>query len=182
MNSEYKVRYKQASLNASIFKDPPKEFGGDLLKNSNPKIKRPLTTKKAIHVVMRSNIAKYEWSFLHYTKRRKIESVIIKQAKTFGIKIYKLAICYNHLHMLIKLHYLESYTKFIRSISGLISTIVTGAKKRDLKGIKLWASRPFSRIVEWCRDFINAKDYVLLNKKEAEGIVSYKDRANNKLF
>jgi REP element-mobilizing transposase RayT len=169
-------RHKQPPLDNSIFKETPKEFGGSLLKKSHPKIARPLTTKKPMHVVMRSRIAKYEWSFLHYTKRKKIEDIILKQARTFDIKIYKLAICYNHLHMLIKLQNRESFAKFIKSISGLIAKIVIGAEKGNKRGVRLWDSRPFSRIVEWIRDYLNAKEYVTLNKKEAAGIIPYQPR------
>jgi REP element-mobilizing transposase RayT len=169
-------RRKQPTLDNSIFKEPPKEFGGSLLKKSNPKMARPITTKKPMHIVMRSRIAKYDWSFLHYTKRKKIEEIIQKQARTFDIKIYKLAICYNHLHMLIKLQNRESFAKFIKSISGLIAKLVIGGEKGNKKGIKLWDSRPFSRIVEWIRDFLNAKEYVILNKKEAAGLIPYQPR------
>lgn len=166
----------QLSLSSSVFKEPPKKFGGSLFKNSNPKIARPITTQKAMHIVMRSSIAKYEWSFLYYKNRKKIENTIRKQAEKFNIRIYKLGICYNHFHILIKLQTRESYAKFIRAISGLIAKIVLGAEKGNKKGIRFWDSRPFSRITEWVKDFINAKEYVVLNKKEAEGVVPYQPR------
>lgn len=176
-------RCKQLLLDDHLFKQPVKQFGGKFLKNSNPKIARPISTKKAMHVVLRSSIAKNELSFLSYKRRAKIEKTILKQAKLFNIKVYKLAINGNHIHLLIKLYFRDSYSKFIRAVTGLIARITLGIERGKAKlqrGCtrlrKFWDYRPFTRIVEWARDFNIAKEYVIQNLLEAAGIVPYKTR------
>ncbi|MEQ1666451.1 MAG: hypothetical protein ABL927_13865, partial [Bdellovibrionales bacterium] len=42
--------------------------------------------------------------------------------------------------------------------------------------IKFWDQRPFTRIVEWGRDFKNACSYLMQNSLEAIGFLEYKTR------
>ena len=84
--------------------------------------------------------------------------------------------------MLIKLDFRDSFNKFIRSISGIIPCIVLGARKGNAKGITFWQYRPFSRIVEWARDFKTMLYYIEKNIKESTGMISYTVRKIQDVF
>jgi REP element-mobilizing transposase RayT len=191
-------RVRQLSLDGSMFRDAPKEFGGASLKNSHPKTARPVTTKKAMHVVLRSRIANNAWvlagnqdikarnckgkdSFISaYKRRMRIECIIREQADHFGIRIYQLAVNQNHIHVLLKLQYIGSFSKFVKAISSCIARLVLGVKKGVMRGIRFWDGRPFSRIVEWARDYLNAREYVFRNDLEGCGVIPYSPRRKSK--
>lgn len=152
------------------------QFGGALLKNSNAKTKRPLSTKHALHVVLRSSLARGEWSLRSSKNLKMVEKTIRSQAQKYGIKIYEFANVGNHLHLLIKLSNRFTFAPFMRAISGIIALKVTGAcKAKELKQ-KFWDYRPWSRIVEWRKAYSIAKDYVIQNHLEAIGAIPYQPR------
>src|SRR4051812_40771055 len=98
-----------------LHKKSLKYFGGAYLKNSNPKEKRPISTKKAMHLVVRSTRAKGPLSFLRNNK--KISNIVYTQAKAGGIKIYRFANAGNHLHMVIRASSRMAFNSFIRAIT-----------------------------------------------------------------
>src|SRR5690348_17910885 len=61
----------------------------------SPKEKRPISLKKAMHLVMRSLIATGQLSLLRH--ERQIKEIIQEQAKAFGVKVYRQANGGNHL-------------------------------------------------------------------------------------
>lgn len=165
---------RQLSLNNRLFKTQD-EFGGSLLKNSNPKTKRTFSTRHAIHVVLRSDIAKGAKSLINF--RQEIDRILAKQASGARIKIYRKSICSNHIHLLIYLKARSrtqgkaSLSRFLRSISGLIARRVMGAERGQKKGVKFWSYRPYTRIV---KGFEQAWDYVVLNHLESLGVLPYR--------
>jgi REP element-mobilizing transposase RayT len=169
-------RCYQLSLDDNLFKKAPAEFGGELLKKSHAKCARPISTKCALHVVLRSTLAKDKLSFLSCKRRAQIENTIRKQAATFNIKIYRLAINSNHVHLLVKFYERESYRMFIRAITGLIAGITLGIKRGKAMLVKFWDYRPYTRIISWGRDFKITSEYVIQNILEATGVVPYKER------
>jgi REP element-mobilizing transposase RayT len=151
-----------------------KHFGGDFLKNSHAKEKRPISIKRSMHLVMRSSKAKSELSFLRKDKR--IKEVIATQARAFGVKIYRLANGGNHLHIILLPRSREAFNGFIRAISGLIARLVLGVERGKAKRLKFWDKRPFTRIVEWGRGFKTVSNYLLQNTLEALGFIPYQPR------
>src|SRR6186997_1924555 len=141
-------------------------FGGAYL-SSNPKEKRPLSLKKSSHLVMRSLLAKGPLSLLRHNE--KIEKIIYKQAKKFGVKIYRYANGGNHLHLIVLPMSRRAFNSFIRSISGLIARLVLKVERGDPKGIQFWEKRPFTRIVEWGPDYERVCNYLMQNTLEALG-------------
>jgi REP element-mobilizing transposase RayT len=189
-----------------------KHFGGAYLKNSNAKEKRPITTKRCMHLVLRALLAKGKLSFLN--KDKVIRNIISKQAKKFGVKVYKIANGGNHLHLIILPRSREAFNSFIRSISGLIAREILGkqrgasARRSNLENakshqiqvlqnnsanktaygnvqeeesiakIKFWDKRPFTRIVEWGREYKTLQNYLEQNTLEAWGFIPYQPRKN----
>jgi hypothetical protein len=151
-----------------------KHFGGAYLKNSNAKVARPISFKKSMHLVMRSSYAKGEYSFLKRDK--KIQEIIGTQSKAFGVKVYRQANGGNHLHLVILPRSRSAFNGFIRAISGLIARAVLDVERGRALGFKFWDKRPFTRIVEWGREFKSVNNYLLQNTLEALGFVPYQPR------
>jgi len=158
-------------------------FGGAHLKNSHAKEQRPISTKRAMHLVLRSSLCKGDLSLLTSKNARKVEEIIWNQAANLGVKIYRFANSGNHLHLLVLPRSRQSFIKFIKAISGLIPRAVLGVERGSAKGKKFWDKRPFSRIVEWGRDFLRVKKYLALNILEAVGFVGLEiSEENHKVF
>jgi REP element-mobilizing transposase RayT len=173
-------RNKQLSLDSRLTK-PIKEFGGSLLKKSNAKVARPVSTKHAMHIVLRSDMAKGVYSMLGLKSSKKIQRIIWNQARRCGVRIYEYANVGNHLHLLLRASHRDGFRSFLRAITGLIARCVLGVEKGKAQGLKFWSYRPYSRLVEWKKGYQIAKDYVIQNHLEAMGLVPYKARKNKPL-
>jgi hypothetical protein len=79
-------------------------------------------------------------------------------------------------HLLIKLYTRDSFSKFIKAVSGIIARITLGVERGKSLGLRFWDSRPFSRIVEWSKAYFAAKEYVIRNDLESYGIIPYMPR------
>jgi hypothetical protein len=152
-----------------------KFHGGSRLK-SHPKIARPVSIKRSMHLVLRSSLAKGPLTFLQQERSRNITRIISNQAAKFGVKIYRLANAGNHLHLIVLPRSRRGFAGFIRSISGLIARQTLGAERGCARDVKFWDARPFSRIVEWGKDFKGTCRYLAQNTLEAWGFISYTPR------
>ena len=171
------VRTKQLTFEA-LRQIPLKQFGGSLLKNSHAKIKRPISTKRAMHVVLRSTLAKGEWSFLRTINAKRIDQILKTQALRHGVKLYRFANSGNHLHLLILPRSRDAFNSYMRSISGLIARLVTGSERGSKGGGSFWDARPFSRIIEWGREYKSLCGYLLQNTLESIGFLPYRAPKN----
>lgn len=165
-------------------------FGGNLLKKSNAKSKRPISHKNSMHLVFRSTQAKGNKSFLNSQNAKRIKAIIQNQAKTTRIQIHEFANVGNHIHLLIKIkagnHFQarQQLQKFFRAVTGLIARHVLKAERGpsvgkipiQMKTTKFWDQRPFTRVVIGSRGYRFAKDYVVQNTLEALGIIPYQPR------
>lgn len=151
-----------------------KHFGGAYLNKGNPKKKRPISIKNSSHLVMRSLWAVGPRSLLRHDE--KIKEIVTAQAKVFGVKIYKRANGGNHLHMIVLPRSRIAFKGFIRAITGLIARTVLKAERGNPKGIQFWERRPFTRIVEWGRDYKRVCNYLLQDTLEALGFIDYQPR------
>ena len=192
----------------SFFQDttgPQKFFGGALLEGRR-KSMRPLSSKDSIHFVLRSSWAMGSDSFLAQRNRKQVDRIICRFAKKFGVRIYERAINSNHIHLLLRMTNRRLYRAFIKAVSGQIASHVMGQQSflefsrsrqkfvkgdgsktssgvqkseigRDVKN-GFWQFRPFSRVVNWGRDFKMCLNYLKQNVLEAFGFVKYKPRKN----
>ena len=182
MKKTKRARSKQLELFNS--RKAVRLFGGSLLKG-NPKTKRPLSTKEAVHLVLKSKQAIGPNSMLQKRNAQIIEKLIRQTAKDCFISIYYYVNVGNHLHMVIRLKDVLLYSKFIRAITGLIARHVMqkergcGLKfvpenfRKDLDAVKqelaesFWIARPFTRLIAWGRDYQAIKKYMDRNKAQA---------------
>lgn len=141
-----------------------KSFGGELLTNTR-KTYRPITSQKPIHLVMRSEeVLKYSGFKTHEKLTR---NIIFDFARKYQIHVYKLTVCSNHLHFVLRYQNKSEFQNFLRIISGQIALRISGAKG-------FWLHRPFTRILEWGRDFDNTMNYVEKNQFETDGWIHYR--------
>ncbi len=157
-----------------------KHFGGSLLKNSHAKEKRPITVKTPMHLVLRSDIAKGSRSLLNFERR--VQKIIYRQGRKFGVKVYRLSNVGNHLHLIILPRTRRAFQGFIRAISGLVARAVLRAERGQSRGLKFWDQRPFTRVISWGRDYAKACEYLLQNTLEALGFLPYRPRAKSKVL
>jgi hypothetical protein len=173
------------------FKFSSKLSFGAHLQTGRRKSARPIDSKRALHVVMRSSQAVGCKSLKKFERR--IGALIDHQATLHGVRVYARANAGNHLHLIIKVANRRLCRSFLRSVAGLIARLVTGrergaARRRGRYGETLaasaarsealnaacdsdsfWDARPFSRVVAWGRDFAGLKNYLHLNRIEALG-------------
>ena len=153
------ARVKQLSFLGVGFDKPRAEFGGELLKNSNAKCKRPLDSKLPLHLVLRSTK-----SLMRLPKNLIfVDQTVHDVCRQHGVRLYEYANVGNHLHLLIKIPNRAAWAAFIRELTGRI------AYKLRLK----WDKLPFTRIVSgWRKAYRAAKDYVTINRMEVLGLAT----------
>ena len=133
---------------------------------------RPLATRDTMHLVLRSAKAKGDWSFKKHDRR--IREIIEKFSNKYGVKVLSLANVGNHLHFQLKLSRHHLWNPFIRAVTAAITIAVTGNNRwntgwsRENKG-KFWDYRPFTRVVQSWRGFLNLRDYLHINQLEGMG-------------
>lgn len=149
-----------------------KQFGGTLLKSSHAKTARPLSLKKAMHVVLSSESAQGEWAFEKSKNKRIIETVLKSQARKYGISLREIVCSGESLHVLIRLRKRRSFAPFIRAVSGMLALMITGAgKTRKLKK-KFWDQRPWTRVLEEVRGYSVIADREILEHLKKIGLQS----------
>jgi len=170
---------------SNAFKSPPRlSFGGSLLKRSHAKTPRVLSSKQALHIVLRSEAAKGHRSFLR--NERLLQNLILKQGRRHGVKVYQVSNGGNHLHILVRFTQRRGLQNFLRSICGIIAR-KTLQKERGISNNspqatsnescnqswlgKFWDQRPFTHLVKWGPAFKALQNYFKLPQTEALGFV-----------
>ncbi len=126
------------SSQLKLFKTPGLAYGGTLRNTRKGRAHgRPLSVKHTMHLVLRSSKAKGDWSFLKPRNRHKIDQILLKFSRRFGVKILSAANVGNHLHMQIQLSSRATYRPFIRAITAAIAISITGKHR--------WSKRAFGR-------------------------------------
>ena len=171
--------------------DGASDFGGDLLLNSHAKLQRPISIRRSMHVCLRATICRGHLSFLRTNHRKAVSCILKNQAALHRIKLHKMAIASNHIHLILRPLSRKTLISFLRSISGLIARAVLKSERGKLSGRlprsssnrspslakkRFWDKRPWSRIINWGRDFRTAIKYLEQNTLEALGLIPYRSR------
>jgi len=102
-------------------------FGGAGTDRAHPTKARPFSARAPLHIVMRSQIARGEYSLLRHG--RKVEKILADEAARVGGKLHDLANSGNHLHLVVQLPSQKAMRRFMRASSGLVARTVLGAYK-----------------------------------------------------
>ncbi|MGZ3745260.1 MAG: transposase [Pseudobdellovibrionaceae bacterium] len=135
---------------------------------------RPLSSTKPLHLVLKSSGS----SFFN-PGNRKLEDIFREHAKKHSIKIFALSLNWSHVHLLLKLPSRNSYLAFIRTVTAAVVLFISKLRGENKKG--LFDLRPFTRILNWGRDFKNALAYIEKNSLEAWGLSAKKKRPSTKI-
>ena len=129
---------------------------------------RPIATKRPMHLIFRSSRAVGKWSFLHAKNQEKVEELLEKTARRFGVRVYRFANVGNHFHLLVQARQKRDLQNFLRVFAQGVVFLVTGAKKGNPIG-KFWDALAYSRIVEWGKDWKGMLTYLGKNLLEGRG-------------
>jgi len=173
------MRTSQQFIFSGFGKLKIRDFGGALIKG-NPRETRPVSTKRPMHLVMRSTLARGERSFLRPARAKQIKDLVQRTSQRHGVKIYRFANSGNHLHMIVLPRSRDGFNAFIRAISGLIDRLTLGVERGRAMGLKFWDARPFTRVLEWGKDYNQACKYLAQNILEALGFIAYRPRAKTR--
>ena len=144
------------------------EFGGSLLKG-NPREQRPFDSSLALHLTLRSDVARGPSRLDNH--EQKILTTLERLSRRFKVTIYMFANAGNHLHLLLRPpRNRGDFASFLRALAGITARIASGAQRGAAKGVKFWATRPWSRLVAWGRDYKTVYRYVCENIMAAWGI------------
>jgi REP element-mobilizing transposase RayT len=155
-----------------------KEFFGGARAAGKRKGRRPIATKRAMHLVLKSSQAVGRQSFLSKQHSTFVGELVQRLSQQWNVRIFQFSNNGNHLHLLIQARDRRGFQAFVRTLSALVARRVTGARKGcKLKG-PFWDGLPFTRIIAWGRAFALAKNYVLQNILEAAGKVPYHPRTS----
>jgi REP element-mobilizing transposase RayT len=160
-------RQSQFSLPGLNYKTLSVAHGGELAKGKR-KTARAIDPKQALHVVLRSSVAKGERSMLHPRHARRVQALTMRLARRSGVRVYRFANVGNHLHLLIQVRSRPAWQRFSRELAGGIAMLVGGARKGQ--GRKFWDGLVFTRIVKFGRDFAQVARYVIKNLFESAGV------------
>ena len=93
----------------------------------------------------------------------KVNDQVVEIAKKYGVTVYDWANVGDHIHMVIKLRSLNSWSAHIRELTGRIALLLKTTNLAP-KDKKFWRYRPFTRIVRSCKKaFHDVLEYVHLN-------------------
>lgn len=138
---------------------------------TNPKGKRPVSARYAMHLVMRSEQAVGRMSMRHQKNFALVESALRRTAARYKVKLHKTANVGNHLHVLLSVRTREDFLCFTRRLAASVACGVLGGRRGQPK-TKFWNGRPFSRIVTGgAAAFWRVESYIILNELEAVGIL-----------
>jgi REP element-mobilizing transposase RayT len=154
-----------------------KEFGGSkLLNKAHAREARPISIKRPMHLVMRSTLATGDRSFLRAKRARKIEELVHRLGKEKGVKVYRFANSGNHLHFIVLPRSREAFKAYIKAVTGIIARLALGAERGSAKEIRFWDAKPYTKILEWGREYKTVCNYLLQNTLEALGFIPYQPR------
>src|SRR4051794_8972480 len=125
--------------------------GGDTRKGQR-KIERPIATKKSMHVILRSSVARGRYSLLQTQHARFIEKILVSKGRKHGVRIEQQANSGNHLHLLVRAQTRTGFQNCLRDVTGKIAQKITGAKKGNAFGKRFWDVLAFSRLVQAGQD------------------------------
>jgi hypothetical protein len=137
-------------------------FGGSLLLGKR-KSKRPLSAKKPIHLILKTDtqFARSLFSPLYKNSMKSLK----RTAEQFKIKIHELAFNFTHVHLVISFKSSSNYIKFIRVFTCRLAFLAR-AKLNSTR--KIFNFRPYSRIVSWGNDFRRVLAYLFNNQVQSE--------------
>jgi REP element-mobilizing transposase RayT len=169
---------RQLSLFAKlkIPSDTRLEHGGEV-RQGRRKLARPMSTRRPLHVVLRSTRAQGAWSLRRSEAR--LREAMKALARRTSVRVYDYANVSNHLHLLVRAKHRSAFQAFLRAFAGIAARLVTGARRGRPVG-RFWDLLAYSRILTWGRQFRRVQEYIVQNELEALGVIPYQPRSKRR--
>ena len=157
-------------MQLSIFDRPVRielartQHGGDVRRGQR-KLERPVSTRRPMHVVLKSHRATGPWSLRRHD--RTVREVLRRMARRFEIRIYDFANVGSHLHLVLRARSREAFQGFLRSFAGIVARRVMGAERGRRTG-RFFDGLAWTRVISWGRDYWGLRHYVFRNQIEGE--------------
>jgi REP element-mobilizing transposase RayT len=100
-----------------------------------------------MHLILKSDKAKGERSFLRKPNARFIRDLLKQLSTTYAVNVREFSNVGNHLHLLVQARSRGGFQNFLRALGSKIAIELTGAKK-GLSFGRFWTQSAFTRIVE----------------------------------
>jgi hypothetical protein len=140
--------------------------GGAMAKGKR-KTRRPLDSKRPVHLILRSSKARGVYSFKLGKNKMWIYKLVHEKAEKFGLQLQGFANVGNHLHFKLKFKRREQFQGFLKSITSLIARHVTGARKGQKFG-KFWDFLAYTKVVKVWAQEVKLDNYIVANAIEGE--------------
>ena len=137
------------------------------------KKKGPFSSGHALHVTLRSELAKGPYSLLGSKHRNWLKEYIPRLARKTSVRLHHFAVQGNHIHLVVRAREQRLFHSFLRALGGRIPRRILGAEKGRPKHERFWVGRPYSRVLSWGREFWNVMKYVERNVLEQVGVIPY---------
>jgi REP element-mobilizing transposase RayT len=147
---------------------------GGTLATGKRKVARPIATKRPMHLVLKSSNACGPRSL--HSKSRWLEALLRKLSSQCGVRVFRYSNNGNHLHLVVQARTRKGFQTFLMAFSGTVAQKMTGSRKGNPQSKRFWDAIPFTRILEWGKDFKNAIAYTEQNYLEARGLIPYRPR------
>jgi len=135
-------------------------------RTGHAKTRRPIAPKSHYHIVLKSQKARGPLSMLRPERRLRIQKLIYTKARQFFVRIDSYSNVGNHLHLKVYAQGSREFQNFLRTITALISRLVTGAKK-GVKFGRFWDGLVFTRILRSKAEHEILSRYIFANTLEA---------------
>src|SRR5438309_1733231 len=95
------------------------EHGGDVGCGCR-KVARPISTRRPMHLVLRSSRAIGAWSLRRPKTEVGIRMTIRTLARRYGVRVYELANACNHVHLVVRTRSRPGFHAFLRAFAGIV--------------------------------------------------------------
>lgn len=150
-------------------KDVKKRYGrtiyGGCDSRGHRKLERPLSTRKPMHLLLKSDKAKGTLSLRAAKNRIYIRELLKEKAQKFGVRIHEQINMGNHLHLKLSITSRELFQKFLKAITAMIARFVTGARKGKRFG-RFWQGLAFTRVLQTTKEELYLRGYFQANALE----------------
>jgi REP element-mobilizing transposase RayT len=154
---------------------PRLEYGGDKDRGKR-KQARPFSSRRPLHVTLRSTRARGLWSLRRKANHAAVLEEFERAARRFGVKVYEMAVVGNHIHALVRARRREALANFLRWVAGRIAQRITGASKGKPCAGSFWDETAWSRVVTWGNEFRTVRGYIRQNILETMGLIAVRPR------
>jgi len=137
------------------------------------KKKRPFSSGHALHVTLRSELARGPYSLLGSKHRTWLKEYIPRLARKTSVRLHHFAVQGSHIHLVLRAREKHLFHSFLRALGGRIPRRILGAEKGRPKHVRFWVGRPYSRVLSWGREFWSVMRYVERNILEQLGAIPY---------